>query len=448
MGTPVVLVVENDVSYAPILSGLLGQAGYEAKWVSSGDEALSFLESDWADVVLTDLLMPRMDGLELLAKLQAEHSDLPVVMLSAHGTIRTAVEAMQRGAVDFIEIPADRCELLNVVQKAIAAGPRTEAQSLSTFSDLTDELAEVDRVATSRTTVLLLGETGTGKSRLAEWIHGRSPRRNGPFVVLDCGALPESVVDSELFGHVKGAFTGASRDRPGAARRAHGGTLFLDEIGDIIPAMQMKLLRLIQDKVVHPVGADAPVSVDIRVIAATKHDLGRRVREGRFRDDLYYRLAVVPVTLPPLRARPGAVRKLAAEIAQRVGSEEGRSPRLTDEALAALEAHSWPGNIRELENVVQRLVILTPYDVITARDVRARIQPVFAAGSGASPPATPRPDASRLGLDDQRRQAERTAIKEALNAAGGNRTRAARILGISRRTLYNKLQELDVLSWI
>jgi two-component system response regulator AtoC len=453
-----VLVVDDDAAVGTVLAAILKQAGMACTNALSGAQALEALEKRPFDAVVTDLRMPGMDGMDLLAKITDAWPETPVVMLTAHGTVDLAVEAMKRGAADFAQKPFDREEILFVIEKAIARGKRqaaavpdarATARELVGSSDVMKEVdALIERAARSTATVLVLGESGTGKELAARAIHERSARKGKPFVKLHCGALPDTLLESELFGYEKGAFTGAVGRKPGRVELAEGGTLFLDEIGDITPATQVKLLRVLQERELERLGGTQTIKVDVRFVAATHRDLAAMVAEGDFREDLYYRLNVIPLTMPPLRARPDDVDALV----ERFAAAHGPGVRFAPEAVARLRAERWPGNVRQLQNFVERLVVLSDGPRITLEDVEREIgrRPAFQApetegATGASPPgvnagagAGGRASAS---LDERVHAAEREALKDALERAKGNRTLAARLLGVSRRTLYNKLEE-------
>ncbi|MEW6432582.1 MAG: sigma-54 dependent transcriptional regulator [Myxococcota bacterium] len=447
-----VLVVDDDEAVGKVLSALLAQAGYPATWVSSGEAAIATLRKQSFDLVISDVRMPGMDGVELLAKLKQEVPELPVVLLTAHGTVPMAVDAMRRGAADFLQKPFERDEILFVVKKSLdASAPERSAAPRRAASSALDELVGtspamdevrrlVQRAATSAATVLVRGESGTGKELVARALHALSPRAKGPFVRLNCGALVDSLLESELFGHEKGAFTGAVQRKPGRVELAEGGTLFLDEVGDVTPAMQVKLLRLLQEKEFERVGGTQTLKADVRFVAATHQPLEERVRAGAFREDLFYRLNVVPLFLPPLRARADDVAQLAKHFVAQLSKQHGRRVSLEPDAVAALRQHAWPGNVRELQNLLERLVVLNETDEVTAADVQREL-----GRSLASPPApTPPVGAAANTLSEQRAGLEREAVKQALDKAKGNRTLAARLLGVSRRTLYNKLDALGL----
>jgi two-component system response regulator AtoC len=417
-----------------------------AKWVASGEAALTALEGEAFDAVLTDVRMPGLDGMGLLDRIGALQPDMPVVLLTAHGTVPLAVEAMKRGAADFLLKPFDRDEMLFVLRKAMLAAERSgaplersAARKLLGASAVMRELDDlIARAGRGTATVLIRGDSGTGKELVARALHDVSPRRAGPFVKLHCAALPDSLLESELFGYEKGAFTGAATRKPGRIELADGGTLFLDEIGEVPLGMQVKLLRVIQEREFERLGGHDTVHVDVRFLAATHRDLEALVDRGQFREDLFYRLNVVPIRLPALRERPGDVPLLARHFcAVHAHADGGRDIVLTDEAVAVLATQPWPGNVRQLQNFIERLVVLTEGRQIGIDDVLrelAREQPRSADDDPAAPAA------ADLSLDENRRKSERAALQAALARAGNNRTLAARLLGVSRRTLYTKLE--------
>jgi len=454
-----VLVVDDDPAVRKVVEALLVQSGIDVAAVASGREALAVLEERPIDVMVTDLQMPEMDGMALLDRVEAQWPAVPVIILTAHGTVPTAVEAMKRGASDFVLKPFDRDELLFVVQKALAKARHAASEESSvdppsvrwasaypsgTSRVMRECQALITRAAQGTATVLLRGESGTGKEVAARAIHTLSPRRAGPFVRVHCGALPDALLESELFGHERGAFTGAVARKPGRVELAQGGTLFLDEIGDITSAVQVKLLRLLQEREFERLGGVVTVKADVRFIAATHRDLEGMVAGGEFREDLFYRLSVVPIWLPPLRDRAGDVEALAAQFCTERAAANGRPGVTLDaSALGRLAAESWPGNVRQLQNFVERLVVLSEGTVIGAADVERELSRRSSAPSDEA--AAPAPTGGGRRLDEQRRKAERDALESALRRAGGNRSLAARLLGVSRRTLYNKLEDLGLL---
>ena len=453
-----VLVVDDEPHMARLVTALLGD-GYRVDAAPSGDVALGMLEVEAYDVVLTDLMMPGMTGVELLRRAHRREPDPPFVVLTAQPTVESAVEAMRAGAFDYLRKGAGGDELRAVVDRAVAHGgmarevrrlrsevDRTRGASIIGSSPRLRALLELTaRVAESDASVLILGESGTGKELLARALHRQSPRKDAPFVAFDCSALAAPLLESELFGHEKGAFTGADRARRGLFREAQGGTLFLDEIGDIAPEVQNKLLRVLQEREVKPVGGDQVVKVDVRLLAATNKDLKALVARGAFREDLFYRLAVVPLEIPPLRARREDIPALVAHFMGRKAGAR-RPTRISPEALAALAAHDWPGNVRELENVIELASILAPGDEIRAADLPhlvdgGRKGPGAGTGTGTGTSAG---RTLKEVVDETVKMVERQAIEEALRREDGSATRAARALGLSRATFYNKLKALGI----
>ena len=447
---PHVLIVDDEPNVRKVLGALLEQAGYLTTRAATGAEALDLVRAQDPDLVITDLKMPGMDGLALLRRLKDGFPEIPVILLTAHGTVEAAVEAMKQGALDFLTKPFDKERVLETVAKGLAGGAPCGIVGQTAGIEAVRRL--IEKLAPSPSTVLITGETGTGKELVAEALHRMSPRAGAPFVKINCGALPETLVESELFGHERGAFTGAAQARPGRFELAHGGTLFLDEIGELPPGVQVKLLRVLQDGVVDRIGATQPRRVDVRLLAATHRDLETEVERGRFRQDLLFRIRVVEVKVPPLRDRlddlPLLVEFFLDKQSRRLGCAR---PAIDPGALAALRALSWPGNVRELENVVERAVLLACGPVLGAEDLGV----AEAAGTGGSGAVAPPAGATRsgtaaapTGLKGAAREAaasaERRLIRAALEATGGNVTRAAVRLGLSRRGLQLKLKDLGL----
>ncbi len=437
-----VLIIDDDAALREGLAETLADLGHRALEAADGLAALEIMAGGQVDAALLDLRMPGIDGLEVLRLMRERGYAAPVAVLTAVPTASNTIEAMRLGAADHLAKPIGRADLQALIGRMLpAASPTAAAPGDADLADLGDmvgasgAMREVQKtiglVADSAATVLITGETGTGKEVVARTIHRHGRRASLPFVAVNCAAIPAELLESELFGHVRGAFTGAVADRRGSFREADGGTLFLDEIGDMAPAMQAKLLRAIQERVVSPVGGK-PVSIDVRVLAATHHDLRRAVAEGRFREDLFYRLRVVPLHLPPLRERLGDIVPLAEHFLALV---PGAGPkRLTAAAAARLVAHPWPGNVRELRNVTERVATLVRRPVIDAADL------AFLSDGGAPGEATT--DWLAGPLPEAVERLEQAMIRRALTAAGGNRSEAARQLGIHRQLLHVKLARM------
>lgn len=443
-----ILIVDDEPSLRKVLCAHLGRAGYEVQTAEDGHAAVARLDEEPFDLVVSDLRMPRMDGMELLGWCRSRYPGLPVVLITAHGTVDSAVEAIKLGAYDYITKPFDQEELRTIIHRALATEERAR-QSLQVDENGRFDIIGrtpamrgvfdlVEKVANSPTTVLVTGESGTGKELVARAVHQQSPRAAQPFIQVNCGAIPENLFESELFGHERGAFTGAVTSRPGRFELAHGGTLFLDEIGELPRDMQVKLLRVLQEQRFERVGGVRSIQVDVRLVAATNRELAAEVKAGRFREDLYYRLNVVPVQLPPLRERPDDIPLLVDHFLARFNARLGRDVHgVTPEATAAMMAHPWPGNIRELENLIERAVLLAEQPLI---------------GLGAMPGLegtvsssdTPE-DIEDMGLKAYVRaytaKLERARIRRVLSAEGGNVTRAAKRLEISRKSLQMKMKE-------
>jgi len=433
-----ILVVEDDQVLGRLLADLLRQAAFASVHVPSGESALHELQSGRFDVVLSDLRLPGMDGLTLLSRVTNRWPDVPVVMLTAHGTVPIAVEAMRIGAADFLLKPFEREHLLGVIEKTLAGSlkARSEppADPAARVPIETPGLAEVMRItrraANSTSTVLIRGESGTGKGVVARALHALSPRAGGPLVKLQCAAFPDALLESELFGYEKGAFTGATMRKPGRIELAHAGTLFLDEIGDIALPLQVKLLRLLEERQFERLGGRHVHTADVRIVAATHRPLEHMVRDGQFREDLFYRLNVLPIEVPPLRQRPDDITALALCFLDELRATCQRPPKIfSADGLKRLREHAWPGNVRELRNVIERLVVFVEGDEISGADIAREL--VRADGT--------------QGLTSQARQgASRAELEAILAKAGGNRSLAARLLGVSRRTLYNRLAAFGI----
>jgi two-component system response regulator AtoC len=450
---PLVLLVDDDPAVLTVLEALLEQAGFGSVSVDSAQEAIELLDARPFDVVLSDVKMPEMDGIELLRKVVSRRSDLPVVLITAHGTVPMAVEAMKAGAADFLLKPFDRAEVIFVLRKAILAAqhdgnelPPSRPLSQKLVGDgaaMREVLELVRRNAAGAAAVLLRGESGTGKDVVARALHDRGPRGDGPFVKVHCSALPEPLLASELFGHEQGAFSGAARRKAGRIELARGGTLFLDGIEHLPMGVQVKLAGVLLDGHLERLGGEDRVETDVRVIAATRCDLEAMVTAGTFREDLFYRLNVVPIWLPPLRARSGDIGALAEHFGSLLCAAHGRpAVGFSPEAVALLAAQRWPGNVRQLENLIERVVVLSDAVDVGPEVIQRELD---RRGGAPAPPSHPAPlvphDEGDIDLDRRRRDAEALALRAALDRANNNRTLAARLLGISRRTLYNKLDE-------
>ncbi len=443
-----ILVVDDEKNYLLVLETLLSGEGYEVRTAQSGARALVLVEEDEPDLVITDMRMPRMSGLELINGLKKRAPDLPVIVMTAFGTVENAVEAMKAGAVDYIMKPFENQALLLTVEKAVKLRRlmtqnrllREEVDKGRGFAEIIGQskpmhevFALVDKVAATKATVLLTGESGTGKELVARAIHARSPRRDEPFVAVNCMALPDTLLESELFGHEKGAFTGAVGRRKGRFELADGGTLLLDEVGEIAPALQVKLLRVLQERTFERVGGNAPITVDVRIVAATNRDLSQAVAKGRFRDDLYYRLNVVRIELPPLRERGEDLPALVAHFVQKYAAEVGRAaPEVSPQAMERIYRHPWPGNVRELENALERAVILA------GPKIRPEDLPLE-MGSADEGARTELP--TGMGITEAVEDLEQRMIKRALAEAGGVQARAAEALGITKSNLAYKLKK-------
>jgi DNA-binding NtrC family response regulator len=448
-----VLIVDDDASTLASLSRAFRLAGYEAVVCDNATRAVALLRTDRFDIVLSDVVMPGRDGLSMLADLRDAGIATPVVMISGQATVDMAVRATRLGAVDFLEKPISSEKLLLTVENVLRLTRlEEENQQLRrrvgrheivwTSDAMRRVMAQVDRVAGSETRVCILGETGTGKELVARAIHERSPRRDKPFVTVNCAAVPSDLIESELFGHEKGAFTGAAARHLGKFEQAHGGTLFLDEIGDMPAAMQAKLLRLLQEGELERVGGEKPIIVNTRVIVATHRDLEALVRKGAFREDLYHRVFVFPVIVPALRERVEDVPRLAEHFAQLVAEQNGWKPRgFSSEALDQLAHYPWPGNVRELRNVVERLLLLTDdaIDVATVRQVLSGRQAPARATAG------PWAGSGQAGtLADRVTSFEREAVLSELKAHSYRIAETARALGLERSHLYKKCQQLGI----
>jgi DNA-binding NtrC family response regulator len=441
------LVAEDDASVRRAVCRALGQLDLEVTEVPNGREAIERLTATPFEVVVSDLSMPEADGFEVLDMVRTEQPRTPVVVLTAAGTMRQCVRAMRAGAFDFVTKPFQVEVLQSAVRAALEAraaepirGEPTRALPPSPYlgqAPVVNELtAALERVAPTNATVLISGETGTGKELVARRLHELSARSSGPLVVVNCGSIPEGLIESELFGHVAGAFTGASAARRGRLREADGGTLFLDEIGELPLTLQPRLLRVVQERRVTPVGGEASHMVNVRFVAATNRDLGAMVRAGRFREDLYFRLNVVPLMLPALRERAGDIPLLVEHFLARASRSAGRPVAISARALVALQMHRWPGNVRELEHLILRVAILDRDGTIDLDDLPEALR----QGPAETALETIEAMGEQIDLNGAVAQFEWTLIQNTLRKTGGNRSRAAAILGIGRTTLIDKIK--------
>jgi len=442
-----ILVVDDEESHRVMLKAVLGAEGYRVAEASDGTEALAAVDKEAFDLILMDIRMTNMDGIEALTEIRKISPQVPVLIMTAYASVKTAVEALQAGAFDYLTKPLDTEELKILIEKALDHY-HLRAENISLKERLGDRfdfsriigrsrkmralLETLAMVAPSDATVLLLGESGTGKEVVANAIHHNSSRAGQPFIKVSCAALPEALLESELFGHEKGAFTGATARREGRFQLAHQGTIFLDEVGEMSLPVQTKLLRVLQEKEFEPLGGIRTVKVDVRLITATNRDLEQEVKAGRFREDLYYRLNVVPVMLPPLRERKEDIPPLADHFLAIYRDKNRKSVKgISGKALDMLVRYDWPGNIRELENCIERAVIMAREEWIVPADFPPPLR-VLSAGGEREEMDIP----SGITLDEM----ERALIVKTLAQAGGNRTKTAEILGINRRTLQNKLK--------
>jgi two-component system, NtrC family, nitrogen regulation response regulator NtrX len=448
---PSILIVDDEPGVRSALGGVLRDEGYDVDAVDSGEACLERLSRQAYDVVVLDIWLPGMDGLQTLARMRERQVDTQVVIISGHGNIESAVRAIKMGAFDFVEKPLSLEKTVLVVRNALrqrnleaenrALRARVDAQHTMVGDSyaMVKLREQVAMAAPTNGRVLIFGENGTGKELVARNIHQMSRRRAGPFVEVNCAAIPEDLIESELFGHVRGAFTGAVADRRGKFELAHGGTIFLDEIADMSLKTQAKVLRVLQEQIMEPVGGSNRIKVDARVLAATNKDLTAEIRAGRFREDLYFRLNVVPIFVPPLRDRQEDIPLFADYFMAVLAREYGRRPKTFEsDALVALRQYPWPGNVRELRNLIERLMIMVPGDRISSRDVTFLDQ---------GPPADERAPTQTLSsapLHEARDQFERDYILRALAAQQGNISRTADMLGIERSNLYRKMRSFGI----
>ena len=469
---PTVLIVEDEPKMLRLLELNLSDGGYTTRSAASAEAALSLLRQESVDLVLTDLRLPGMDGLEFLQAAKRVNAALPVVVMTAYGTVETAVEAMKAGASDYVLKPFSLEEIKLIIRKELdvhhlreenrslreALGRRYEFKNIVARSPKMQEvLATVERVAPTNSTVLLGGESGVGKDLIARALHQHSRRASGPFVKINCTAIPENLLESELFGYEKGAFTGAVASKPGKFELADKGTVFLDEIGDVPGAIQVKLLRVLQEREFERLGGTKTLKVDVRLVAATNRDLRAALEQGTFREDLYYRLNVVPISIAPLRERKEDIPYLVDHFIARFAREAGKPIEgITPAAMKLLADFHWPGNVRELENIIERAVALFAGTVIEVGDIQLDVSPWQppqadwalatgpAAGANSTGPNAASPAAPFLPDGMTLEQYEDEIIREAVRRAGGNKSQAARLLGLSRNALRYRLAKMGV----
>jgi two-component system, NtrC family, nitrogen regulation response regulator NtrX len=446
-----VLIVDDEPGVRSALSGVLRDEGYDVQAVESGEQCLDRVVREIVDVIVLDVWLPGLDGLATLARLRQMKIDSEVVLISGHGNIESAVKAIKMGAFDFVEKPLSLEKTVLVVRNALRQRHlEAENRALRARVDRAGKMVgesllmrqlreQVAMAAPTNGRVLIFGENGTGKELVARTIHALSRRRNQPFVEVNCAAIPEELIESELFGHVKGAFTGAVADRKGKFEAAQSGTIFLDEIGDMSVKTQAKVLRVLQEQVTEPVGSTTRVLVDVRVLAATNKDLLAEIRAGRFREDLYFRLNVIPIFVPPLRERAEDIALLVEHFVADLAIEYGKRPKgVTTAAMARLKTYRWPGNVRELRNVIERVVIMAPGEEITDRDV------AFLAPEPVTEKPVDDPDTPAVPLHAARDQFEREYILRELAHQQGNISRTAEVLGVERSNLYKKMRAFGI----
>ncbi|HEV8663792.1 MAG TPA: sigma-54 dependent transcriptional regulator [Candidatus Methylomirabilis sp.] len=451
-----ILVVEDKPSMRRMLRETLEGAGYKVDEAADGEEALKKLSLNHYQLVLTDVKLPKKDGLAVLRAAREVAGNLPVILMTAYGTVESAVQAMKDGAVDFLTKPFDSDYLLRLIERALERY-RLYTENLVLKEGVAEKMgfpkivgasramqqvsALIQKVAPSNATALLLGESGTGKELFARAIHQMGTRAGRPFIAINCAAIPDTLLENELFGHEKGAYTGAQAQKQGKFELADGGTLFLDEIGDLSPAVQAKLLRVLQDGAFERVGGTKPIQVDVRIIAATNTDLARAVRDRKFREDLFFRLNVFPISIPPLRDRPEDIPMLVTHFVYRFAQEMRKEIReVTPEALKALMAYPWPGNVRELENFIERAVILTTGPALTVQDFALGLK----RGRGERESEFPLTGSLHEVGARASARAERDLIVRTLQATGGNKSKAAEMLQVSYKTLLNKIKEFGI----
>jgi len=444
-----ILIVDDELNMRLVLTAMLKKEGYEIASAADGSEALSILKSGPIDAVITDLKMPNVDGMELLNHMNDKHPAIPVIIITAHGTVATAVEALKKGALDYITKPFDLDELKNVISKAMKTRTLKEnelflppedierAGIIGTSKSIKDIFEAIKRVAPTTTTILITGETGTGKELVADAIHYNSPRKKNPLIKINCAAIAKTLMESELFGYEKGAYTGAAVTKPGKFELAHKGTLFLDEVSEIPRDMQVKLLRVLQEQEFERVGGLRTIKVDVRIIAATNQNLLQQVQAGNFREDLYYRLNVFPIEVPPLRSRKEDILPLTDYFLEKFNKKLNVSVNMEQEVKEMFLRHDWPGNIRELENLIERMILLAQNDTVTMREIPEEFK--AAVNKIAAAPLETSKKPFKNYMRDHVENVEKQMIVKMLEEAGGNVTKAAQQLGLSRKGLQLKM---------
>ncbi len=443
-----ILLIDDDQNLCKVLSHQLKKNGYEVETANSGKEGLRLFGEKDFDIVLSDIQMPELSGIQVLQEIRRQNPQVVVIMITAYGSVDNALEACRLGADDYITKPFGQEQLLFIIEKALKlknlqkenvhlqrelAGKYKFDNMVSASAAMENVLQMAGQVANSDASVLILGESGTGKELLARAIHYNSPRRNEPLITVNCPSIPDNLLESELFGHVKGAFTGALKDRKGKFELADGGSIFLDEIGDLKGDVQAKLLRVLQSHEFERLGESRTIHVDVRVIAATNKNLEELIQKGQFREDLYYRLSVVPITIPPLRERKEEIPYLVDFFVERYGRE--KKYEVDSKVYQILQSYHWPGNIRELENVIERAIVLTPGTRLSSGSLPARLK---------NQPDTPPPENKTSGEIVSLEEAERAAIRSALDKTGGNQTKAAELLDIPRHVLIYRMKKLNI----
>ena len=455
-----ILIVDDDKSILELLSELLSENGHNIKTAEDGQTALRLIEDEFFEVMITDLVMPGMDGIELMEKVLKTSPYTKCIILTGYGTIKSSVEAIKKGAFDYITKPVSVSELLVTIENALKMNDlekenrylRSELRRIGGFENIVGTsramqkvFEMIEKVSYTDCTVLITGSSGTGKELVARAIHSHSNRSDRPFVVINCGAIPEELLESELFGHEKGAFTGAHKRRIGRFEMADGGTIFLDEIGEMSPSLQVKLLRVLQEREFERVGGIKPIKVDVRIIAATNRDLKVAIKEGKFREDLYYRLNVIPIHLPDLKDRKSDIPLLIDHFLRKYSKESnGNIKGITKDALNIFMRYNWPGNIRELENIVKRIIILSDGEIIDVDDIPEYMKEDIEVEDDRWRLKNIKPIEKGMGLNEAVREFEKRLIMEALEKSNGITSRAAKILKINRTTLIEKIKKQKI----